>query len=99
MESGSARLYVGNLPPSATEEDLRDAFAGGGRQVREVRLVEDPATGRPRGFAYVEMASQAEALAALEELDGRPIEGRALHVETAPARPRRTRFVGERWER
>ena len=55
------RLYVGNLSYSTTEADLRDAFVATGHDVAEVKLVLDRDTGRPRGFAFVEMATDAGA--------------------------------------
>ena len=55
------RLYVGNLSYNVTEGELRDVFAEGGRNVVEVKIVMDRDTGRPRGFAFVEMGSEDEA--------------------------------------
>lgn len=98
MDVAPTRLHVGNLPPSTTAEELRRAFQDAGRRVRDVHLPVDERTGRPRGFALVDMESADEALRAIEALDGRQLEGRPLHLETAPT-PRRTRFVGERWEK
>jgi RNA recognition motif-containing protein len=79
------RLYVGNLPYSVTEADLRDAFAASG-DVAEVKMMLDRETGRPRGFAFVEMATDAEASRAIENLNGRDLQGRTLTVNEAQER-------------
>ncbi len=80
------RLYVGNLSYNVTEPELRDAFAEEGRNVVEVKVVMDRDTGRPRGFAFVEMGSDAEASAAITSLTGREIQGRAINVSEARER-------------
>ena len=80
------RLYVGNLSYSTTEADLRDAFAGTGHEVAEVKLVLDRDTGRPRGFAFVEMATDEGALAATEALNGKDLQGRTIAVSEARER-------------
>ncbi|HVT07091.1 MAG TPA: RNA-binding protein [Polyangia bacterium] len=80
------RLYVGNLSYNVTEPELRDVFAEGGRNVVEVKIVMDRDTGRPRGFAFVEMGSDDEANAAISSLTGREIQGRAINVSEARAR-------------
>jgi hypothetical protein len=77
------RLYVGNLSYSTTEADLRDAFVATGHDVAEVKLVLDRDTGRPRGFAFVEMATDAAAAQAIETLNGREIQGRTVAVSEA----------------
>jgi len=79
------RLYVGNLSYSVTEADLREVFAEGGN-VAEVKVVLDRDTGRPRGFAFVEMESDAEATKATEVLNGRDVQGRAINVSEARER-------------
>jgi RNA recognition motif-containing protein len=79
------RLYVGNLSYETTEVDLKDAFATAGT-VSEVKVVMDRDTGRPRGFAFVEMSSDAEAKNAIAELDGRELRGRTLKVNEAQER-------------
>jgi RNA recognition motif-containing protein len=79
------RLYVGNLSYSTTEADLRDAFAASG-EVAEVKLVLDRDTGRPRGFAFVEMATDAAAQAAMEALNGKDLQGRTIAVSEARER-------------
>jgi RNA recognition motif-containing protein len=80
------RLYVGNLPFSASEEQIRDLFAQNGRAVTEVRLVTDRETGRPRGFGFVEMGSQEDADSAIRELNGFQFGGRPLTVNEARER-------------
>ncbi len=84
------RLYVGNLPFEADEAQLRTLFQEGGRQVSEVKIVTDRDTGRPRGFAFVEMGSQADAEAAINALNGTQFGGRTLTVnEARESTPRR----------
>jgi cold-inducible RNA-binding protein len=80
------RLYVGNLSYSITEADLRDAFTATGHDVAEVKLVLDRDTGRPRGFAFVEMATDAGAQNAIEALNGKELQGRAVSVSEARER-------------
>ncbi|HEY0708456.1 MAG TPA: RNA-binding protein [Polyangia bacterium] len=79
------RLYVGNLSYNATEADLRDLFAESGN-VTDVKVVLDRETGRPRGFAFVEMASDAEANQAMSALNGRDLMGRPINVKEAQER-------------
>jgi cold-inducible RNA-binding protein len=80
------KLYVGNLPFSATEDGVRALFSKHG-SVEKVSLINDRDTGRPRGFGFVEM-SQADASRALQELNGVDFEGRALKVSEAQDKPR-----------
>ena len=77
------RLYVGNLPFDTDETQLRTLFSEGGRTVTEVKIITDRDTGRPRGFAFVEMGSQADAEAAVSSLNGKELGGRALTVNEA----------------
>jgi cold-inducible RNA-binding protein len=79
----STNLYVGNLSYNTSEEALRDAFAADGRNVVSVSIITDRETGRPRGFAFVEMGSPADAEAAISALDGAEIDGRNLRVNEA----------------
>ncbi len=79
------RLYVGNLPYSADETTLRDLFSQYG-EVQSVQIATDRETGRSRGFAFVDMASDADAAAAIQGLSGYQMDGRALTIEEA--RPR-----------
>lgn len=81
------RLYVGNLPWSATEDEVRELFAGAG-EVTEVALITDRDTGRSRGFAFVEMNDEA-AQKAITEFDGYDWGGRPLRVNEAQERQRR----------
>jgi hypothetical protein len=80
------KLYVGNLPFSATEDQVRALFAAHGT-VDKVSLVNDRETGRPRGFGFVEMAN-ADATRAMQALDGKDFGGRPLKVNEAQERDR-----------
>ena len=80
------KLYVGNLPYSATEDELRDLFSRAGA-VDTVSVVRDTATGRARGFAFVEMASDADAQKAITELNETQMGGRTLAVNEARPKP------------
>ena len=80
------RLYVGNLPFSADETQIRELFSQSGRTVSEVKLVTDRETGRPRGFGFVEMGSSEDADGAIRDLNGRDFGGRALTVNEAKER-------------
>jgi RNA recognition motif-containing protein len=83
------KLFVGNLAYTATEADLREAFAPAG-EIASVRVVLDRDTGRPRGFAFIEMNTDAEATQAISMLNGRDLQGRPLTVREAEERaPRR----------
>jgi RNA recognition motif-containing protein len=81
------RLYVGNLSYDSTEDSIRQAFSQDGRTVTDVFIMTDRDTGRPRGFGFVEMASDAEAQAAIEAMDGADLDGRSLRVNEARERP------------
>jgi RNA recognition motif-containing protein len=78
------KLYVGNLPFSATEDGVRTLFAAHGT-VEKVSLISDRETGRPRGFAFVEM-SNADASRAMQALNGKDFDGRSLKVNEAQDR-------------
>ncbi len=80
------RLYVGNLSYSVTEADLREAFGADGQEVVEVRIATDRDTGRPRGFAFVEMGTDEEAETVMRNLNGRDLQGRALNISEARER-------------
>src|SRR5512146_2956153 len=80
------RLYVGNIPYNTTDLDLRTLFGQNGRKVTEVKIVTDRETGQSRGFAFVEMASKDEALAAITELNGSSMGGRSIVVNEARER-------------
>ncbi|BDQ38800.1 RNA-binding protein [Pseudodesulfovibrio nedwellii] len=83
-------IYVGNLPWSSTEEDVRAAFETYG-EVVSVKLINDRETGRPRGFGFVEMEDNG-ALEAIESLDGSDMGGRNIKVNEARPRPERPRW-------
>jgi RNA recognition motif-containing protein len=88
-----ARLFVGNLPFTTTENDLQDHFAQAGVVVA-VNIMQDRATGRSRGFAFVEMASQEDATKAISMFHQKDFQGRPLTVNEA--RPREDRPAGGR---
>ena len=87
-ESVNKKLYVGNLSYDTTSGSLETLFAEVGTVV-EATVVEDRQTGRSRGFGFVEMADEATAGKAIEQINGRQLDGRTLNV--AEARPRRSR--------
>jgi cold-inducible RNA-binding protein len=87
------KIYVGNMSYDTTESALRELFATHG-EVVSVSVITDRDTGRPRGFAFVEMASDAAANAAISALDGQSLDGRALKVNEA--RPPAARGGGDR---
>ena len=80
------RLYVGNLPFSADEDQIRELFGQNSRTVTEVKLITDRDTGRPRGFGFVEMGSSEEAQGAINDLNGHTFDDRALTVNEARER-------------
>jgi RNA recognition motif-containing protein len=86
------RLFIGNLSYNTTEDDLRDCFAEAGT-ITSVNLMMDKFTGKSRGFAFVEMASPAEAAKAIEMFHGKSLQDRALTVNIA--RPREERPPGQ----
>lgn len=83
----SKTIFVGNLPFSATEQELETLFAEHGA-VTSVRLMKDRLTGKPRGFAFVEMEDD-DATAAMEALNGAELGGRALRIDEARERESR----------
>jgi RNA recognition motif-containing protein len=80
------KLFIGNLPFSATEESVRALFAPHGT-IESLALINDRDTGRPRGFGFIEM-SNADASKAMQALNGKDFEGRALKVNEAQAKER-----------
>ncbi|MGL1862788.1 MAG: RNA-binding protein [Pseudodesulfovibrio sp.] len=86
----SKKLYVGNLPWSATEDEIRAAFGEFG-EVTSVNLIEDRETGRPRGFGFVEMDADG-AVAAIDAMDGKDFGGRNIKVNEAKPREERPRW-------
>jgi cold-inducible RNA-binding protein len=79
------KLFVGNLPFTATEAELHEFFAAAGT-CSSVALMTDRMTGRPRGFGFVEMSSDEEAQRAVSQLDGRDFQGRRINVSEARER-------------
>ena len=84
----ATKVYVGNLSFDTTQDGLRELFEAHG-QVATIDVIADRDTGRPRGFAFVEMMTEEGANAAMGALNGQEMDGRALKV--APAKPRETR--------
>ena len=92
------KLFVGNLPFTATEESVRELFAPHGT-IDSLALINDRETGRPRGFGFIEMPSE-DATKAMQALNGRNFGGRDLKVSEAQARDRAAggnRNGGNRW--
>ncbi|MFH1844079.1 MAG: RNA-binding protein [bacterium] len=87
------KIYVGNLSFQTSDHDLSDLFAEHGA-VNSANVITDRETGRSRGFGFVEMENDAEAMKAIQELNAREIDGRNLNVNEA--RPREPRS-GSRW--
>jgi cold-inducible RNA-binding protein len=85
----SSKLFVGNLSFNTTENDLQDAFAAFGTVV-EANLMMDRMTNRPRGFGFVTMSSAEEAQKAIDGLNGKDVDGRALTVNIAKPREERS---------
>ena len=98
-----SKIYVGNLPFTATEDQVRALFAAHGT-VESIALPTDRETGRPRGFGFVEM-SQSDASRAIQAVNGQSLDGRALRVNEAQDKPRgggrpsgnRGGYGGDRW--
>src|SRR6185503_4273262 len=85
------KLYVGNLAFQTTSQDIQDLFAQAGT-VESASVIEDRATGQSKGFAFVEMATEEEAAAAIDQFNGKEFGGRMLKVNEA--RPRENRSGG-----
>jgi RNA recognition motif-containing protein len=84
----AAKLYVGNLPYTATEDGLKTHFSSAG-SVASVKIIMDRETGRSKGFGFVEMDSDDGAQSAVSQLDGQEFEGRSLRVSEAKPQPER----------
>ena len=84
------RVYIGNLDFKTTEDSIRAAFEEGGGTCKEIHIVTDRETGRPRGFAFAEMADDAQAQAVIQAMDGKELDGRNLTVNEAKPRPERS---------
>ncbi len=90
----SKKIYVANIAFKATEGDIRELFAKFG-EVESVKIITDAHTGRPKGFGFVEMTSEADAKKAIDGLNGSLFMERSLSVaEAKPQQPREQRFGG-----
>jgi RNA recognition motif-containing protein len=87
-------IYVGNLSFGVSEENLRQAFEAFGK-VSSATIIKDKYSGQPRGFAFIEMPDQAEARAAIENLNGKDILGQPMNVNEARPRTDRGRSGGQ----
>lgn len=88
------KLYVGSLPYSVTEDQLREMFAAYGSP-ESVRIITDKFTGQSKGFGFVEMATEEDAQKAIDGVNGREVDGRTLVVnEARPEQPRERSFGG-----
>ena len=94
----TTNVYVGNMSYDTTQDKLLELFQAHG-QVTSVNVITDRATGRPRGFAFVEMATEAAANAAIAALDGQQVDERALKVAQAKPREKRGMERGYREHR
>ena len=88
-------IYVGNLSYQTTEDELRDLFAEFG-DVVSAKLIVDKFTGQSKGFGFVEMSNNSEAQKAMDELNGRDVNGRSITVNQARPRQERSRGGGGR---
>jgi RNA recognition motif-containing protein len=86
----ATKLYVGNLSPNTTQAQIQDLFKASGNVV-SCNLIMDKATGKSKGFAFVEMGSEAEAAKAMADCNGKELDGRALKVNEAKPREERPR--------
>ena len=91
-------IYIGNLSFDTNEDDLRQAFEAYGK-VEDVRIIKDKYTGKSKGFAFVEMSAEAEALSAIEGLNGKEFKGRTLTVNKARPRSQERSRGGRRRSR
>ncbi len=90
------RIYVGNLPYSVTDEDLRDVFGEYG-ELASAEVIKDKFSGQSKGFGFVDMPSSAQATAAIKALHETDLKGRKLTVNEARPRPERPRGGGGRY--
>ena len=90
----STRLYVGNLSYTSTKDSLKAAFSQNGREVTDVHIVLDRETGQSRGFAFITLATDSMATAAITEMNGAVVDGRPLRVNEAGERPPRPAGTG-----
>ncbi|MEK7613700.1 MAG: RNA-binding protein [Patescibacteria group bacterium] len=89
------KLFVGNMPYNITEDELKAAFSEAG-EVASVAIINDKMTGRPRGFGFVEMATEEGAQKAIDTMNGKDVGGRALNVNEAKPREDRPMGGGDR---
>ena len=89
----SRKLYVGNLPFETGEDDLQTLFSQAG-EIASISVVRDQMTGRPRGFAFVEMSTDEGAQNAIRDLDGKDVGGRKVTVNEARPKPERSGGFG-----
>ena len=91
------KLYVGNLPYTVSQQDLEETFGKCGT-VESVNVITDRSTGQSKGFAFIEMSSNAEAQKAIQDINGSSVEGRALTVnEARPQEKKSGGGGGKRW--
>jgi cold-inducible RNA-binding protein len=88
VQREKATVYVGNLPWRTTEDDLAQLFRDVGPVV-DARIIQDPISGRSRGYGFVELARAEDAARAVEQLDGKEFNGRVLIVSAAHPKPQR----------
>ncbi len=88
-------IYIGNLAPDTTEDEVKEAFAPFG-DVASVKIIRDGATGESRGFGFVEMPNEEQAKAAITDMNGKELKGNALHVEAGRAKAAAPGFGGGR---
>jgi cold-inducible RNA-binding protein len=96
QEGSDMDIYVGNLPWSCNDDDLRELFTPFG-EVASARVVLDRETGRSRGFGFVQMPSGDEAAKAIQGLDGQDLNGRPLRVNESQPKPRDGGGGGRPW--
>jgi len=86
-------IYIGNLAPDTTEDEVKEAFAAFG-DVASVKIIRDGATGESRGFGFIEMPNEEQAKAAIAGMNGKELKGNALHVEQGRAKATPGGFAG-----
>lgn len=90
----SSNIYVGNISFSVTDDELRELFEKHG-EVESLKIITDAMTGKPRGFGFVEMTSEEDAMKAIKALNGAEFKGRALNVSVARPPQKRERRYGK----
>lgn len=88
------KIYMGNLDYGVTEEDIRNTLGEGGIEAKEINIISDRYTGRPRGFGFAEFETEEQTQKAIELLNGKEINGRALKVSKAQKKARKEGFGG-----